>query len=40
MNNLIKKLHTILKKSKQSILDWNLHYKSKGIEPKIKTKNP
>jgi len=36
MKDLIKKLHSMLKKSKQSILDWDLHYKSKGIEPKIK----
>jgi hypothetical protein len=36
MKYLIKKLHSMLKKSKQSILNWNLYYKSKGIEPKIK----
>jgi len=44
--NLIKKIHklfSILKdtkqtnESKQSILDWDLHHKSKGIEPKIET---
>ena len=25
------------KENKQSILDWDLHHKSKGIEPKIET---
>lgn len=26
-----------INKHKQSILDWDLHHKSKGIEPKIET---
>jgi len=41
--NLIKKINKLYamlkdtKETKQSILDWDLHYKSKGIEPKIES---